>query len=82
MDFGNVGIILSPVTPNTPPLLGSSLKNPMVMYLSDAYTVGFSLGGLPALTAPLGTDTGVQITAEKNGEERILKFAKYLKEIL
>ncbi len=81
-DFRNVGIILSPVTPNTPPLLGSSLKNPMVMYLSDAYTVGFSLGGLPALTAPLGTDTGVQITAEKNGEERILKFAKYLKEIL
>ncbi len=82
MDFGNVGIILSPVTPNTPPLLGSSLNNPMLMYLSDAYTVGFSLGGLPTLTAPLATDTGIQITAEKNGEERILKFAKYLKEIL
>jgi len=81
-DFRSVGIILSPVTPNTPPPLGSSLKNPMLMYLSDAYTVGFSLGGLPTLSAPLATDTGIQITAEKNGEGRILKFAKYLKDIL
>jgi aspartyl-tRNA(Asn)/glutamyl-tRNA(Gln) amidotransferase subunit A len=50
------------------------------MYMSDAYTVGFSLGGLPTLTAPIGTATGIQITAAKNQEESILKFAKHLTE--
>lgn len=80
-DFQSVDIILSPVTPNTPPPIGSSLENPILMYLSDAYTVGFSLGGLPTLTVPFGTDTGVQITAAKNREDKIFKFAKYLKDI-
>jgi aspartyl-tRNA(Asn)/glutamyl-tRNA(Gln) amidotransferase subunit A len=50
--------------------------------LSDAYTVGFSLGQLPTLTIPQGTSTGMQITAAKNDEETILEFAHFLKEIL
>ncbi len=80
--FKSVDIIISPVTPVTPPPIGSNLDNPLLMYLSDAYTVGFSLGGLPTLSAPLGTDTGIQITSDKNRENKILKFAKYLKDIL
>jgi aspartyl-tRNA(Asn)/glutamyl-tRNA(Gln) amidotransferase subunit A len=50
------------------------------MYLSDAYTVGFSLGGLPTLTVPRGTETGIQVTAAKNQEAEILKFAKFVTE--
>lgn len=77
-DFQEVDAIISPVSPGTPPKLGSSLDHPLEMYMSDAYTVGFSLGGLPTLTAPIGTATGIQITAAKNQEETILKFAKQL----
>ena len=81
-DFKEVDIILSPVTPSAPPKIGESLKDPHAMYLSDAYTVGFSLGQLPTLTVPQGTVTGLQITAAKNNEELILKFANFLKEII
>lgn len=81
-DFKEVDIILSPVTPNTPPKIGDSLKDPHAMYLSDAYTVGFSLGQLPTLTIPQGTATGLQITAAKNNDELVLKFANFLKDTI
>lgn len=81
-DFQEVDIILSPVTPNTPPKIGDSLKDPLAMYLSDAYTVGFSLGQLPTLTVPQGTSTGLQITAAKNNDELVLKFANFLKDTI
>jgi aspartyl-tRNA(Asn)/glutamyl-tRNA(Gln) amidotransferase subunit A len=81
-DFKEVDIILSPVTPNTPPKIGDSLKDPLAMYLSDAYTVGFSLGQLPTLTVPQGTSTGLQITAAKNNDELVLQFANFLKDTI
>ncbi len=81
-DFQEVDIILSPVTPGTPPKIGDSLKDPLAMYLSDAYTVGFSLGQLPTLTVPQGTSTGLQITAAKNNDELVLQFANFLKDTI
>ena len=81
-DFQEVDVILSPVTPNTPPKIGDSLKDPLAMYLSDAYTVGFSLGQLPTLTVPQGTSTGLQITAAKNNDELVLQFANFLKDTI
>lgn len=81
-DFKRVNIILSPVSPGKVPKVGETLKDPLSMYLSDAYTVGFSLGGLPAMTTPVALSTGLQITAAKNGEGDILKFAEYLNTIL
>ena len=81
-DFKEVDIILSPVTPSTPPKIGDSLKDPLAMYLSDAYTVGFSLGQLPTLTIPQGTATGLQISAAKNNDELVLKFANFLKDTI
>ena len=81
-DFTEVDLILSPVTPAAPPVIGDSLKDPLAMYLSDAYTVGFSLGQLPTLTVPQGTVTGLQITAAKNKDQMVLKFANFLKDTL
>jgi aspartyl-tRNA(Asn)/glutamyl-tRNA(Gln) amidotransferase subunit A len=81
-DFKEVSVILSPVSPTLPPTIGNSLKDPLAMYLSDIYTIGFSLGELPTLTSPVGTATGIQITADKKQDELTLKFAKYLNEIL
>lgn len=81
-DFKKVDVIISPVTPSAPPKIGESLKDPHAMYLSDAYTVGFSLGQLPTLTIPQGTVTGLQLTAAKSKEEVILKFANFLKDVI
>ena len=81
-DFKEVGVVLSPVTPGSPPEIGESLKDPLAMYLSDAYTVGFSLGGLPTLTIPKGTATGLQITADKKKDAEVLQFANFLNDIL
>lgn len=81
-EFQKVAIILSPVTPTSPPKIGESLKDPLAMYLSDAYTVGFSLGGLPTLTIPKGTSTGLQITADKKKDAEVLQFANFLNDIL
>lgn len=81
-DFKQVDVILSPVTPSNPPKVGDSLKDPLAMYLSDAYTVGFSLGQLPTLTIPQGTATGIQITAAKKNDEMVLQFANFLKDLI
>jgi len=81
-DFKQVDLVLSPVTPNPVPEIGNNLKDPMTMYLSDAYTVGFSLGGLPTLTAPLAMETGVQITAAKKQEAILFTCANFLKQVL
>lgn len=79
-DFSRVDLILSPVSTVPPPRIGS-VTDPLEMYLSDAFTVGFSLGGLPTLTSPAGTETGVQVSAPKTREDEILKFAKFLEEV-
>ena len=81
-DFKEVDIILSPVTPSTPPKIGDSLKDPLAMYLSDAYTVGFSLGQLPTLTVPKGTSTGLQISAAQKNDELVLQFANFLNDLI
>jgi aspartyl-tRNA(Asn)/glutamyl-tRNA(Gln) amidotransferase subunit A len=81
-DFTAVDMIVSPVTPGNPPKIGESLKDPLAMYLSDVYTVGFSLGGLPTLTIPKGTATGLQITADKKKDAEVLQFGIFLNELL
>jgi aspartyl-tRNA(Asn)/glutamyl-tRNA(Gln) amidotransferase subunit A len=77
-DFEIVKLILSPVSPNKVPKIGDNLKDPMAMYLSDAYTVGFSLGGLPTLTVPMGTEVGLQLTAAKKNEGILFTCANTL----
>lgn len=79
---GGVDFILSPVSPLLPPPIGDSMKDPLTMYLSDMYTVGFSLGGLPTLSAPFVVPNNVQITAKKGADEAILKFAYAIEQAL
>lgn len=81
-EFEKVDLILSPVSLKPAPVIGDTMKDPLSMYLSDAYTVGFSLGQIPTLTAPFGPETGIQISANKDGEEAIFGFASYLQEAM
>lgn len=54
--FEKYDIILAPAAPTTAPLLGSSLRDPMKMYLSDIYTISANLAGIPGLSIPCGKD--------------------------
>ena len=81
-DFEEVDFVLSPTSPLLPPTIGASMKDPLTMYLSDMYTVGFSLGGLPTLSAPFIVENNVQITAAKGKDEDILRFAYAIEQSL
>ena len=54
--FSKYDVILGPAAPTTAPLLGSSLQDPIKMYLSDIYTISANLAGIPGLSIPCGKD--------------------------
>lgn len=73
----NYDYILMPTAPTTAPKLGTSLSDPLAMYLSDLYTVPANLCGLPALSIPYGTGAhglpiGVQIIGNYQREQELL----------
>ncbi len=70
--------ILGPTAPSTAPLLGVSLDDPLAMYLSDVFTVGANLTGLPALALPCGFDNrsmpiGLQLTGRAYEDDELLR---------
>ena len=52
--FAKYDVILGPVAPTTAPKLGSSLADPIKMYLGDIYTISVNLAGLPGISVPCG----------------------------
>ncbi len=78
--FERYDMLLCPVAPTTAPLLGSSLADPLKMYLSDIYTVSVNLAGLPGISVPCGFDAaglpiGGQLIGRPLGEQAILNAA-------
>ena len=58
--FAKYDIILGPAAPTAAPKIGTSLSDPMKMYLSDIYTVAVNLAGLPGLTVPCSINEKVR----------------------
>ncbi|STP12646.1 Glu-tRNAGln amidotransferase subunit A [Helicobacter mustelae] len=72
-------VIFLPITPFVAPKFGSS-KNPLEMYLSDIYTIGVNLAGLPALSLPIAKDAenlpiGMQFIAKAFDEQSLFDIA-------
>ena len=55
--FTKYDMILAPAAPTTAPKLGSSLSDPLKMYLGDIYTISVNLAGLPGISIPVGRDS-------------------------
>ncbi|AFD09335.1 Asp-tRNA(Asn)/Glu-tRNA(Gln) amidotransferase subunit GatA [Solitalea canadensis] len=75
--------ILLPNAPTTAWTLGEKIKDPVVMYLEDIFTVQASLAGLPAISVPVaehsnGLPIGMQLIGKKFDEGNLLSFSKTL----
>jgi aspartyl-tRNA(Asn)/glutamyl-tRNA(Gln) amidotransferase subunit A len=78
--FVKYDLILCPVAPTTAPKLGSSLSDPIKMYLSDIYTISVNLAGLPGISLPCGKDAaglpiGVQMIGDCFKEKNLIRAA-------
>lgn len=78
--FETYDCILGPTAPSTAPLLGSSLSDPIKMYLGDIYTISVNLAGLPGISLPCGVDSkglpiGLQLIGDCFKEKNIIRAA-------
>lgn len=78
--FEKYDVILAPASPATAPKLGSSLSDPLKMYLGDIYTISVNLAGLPGVSVPCGLDReglpiGVQMIGDCFKEKNIIRAA-------
>ncbi|MEQ8318114.1 MAG: Asp-tRNA(Asn)/Glu-tRNA(Gln) amidotransferase subunit GatA [Phycisphaerales bacterium] len=76
--------VLMPTTPSPAFKLGEKLGDPLEMYLEDAFTVGASLAGLPAISVPadlvevdgVRLPIGVQLVGRPFDEAGMLRLAR------
>lgn len=78
--FTKVDFLLSPTAPTPAFKLGSKEGDPLSMYLSDIFTASNALAGLPCISLPApekvdGLPVGIQLTAPRFGDSKLVEFA-------
>jgi aspartyl-tRNA(Asn)/glutamyl-tRNA(Gln) amidotransferase subunit A len=84
--LSDADVILTPVTPTTAFEFGSK-KDPLEMYLSDIYTIGVNLAGLPAISLPIAKDSnnlpiGLQLITRHFDEQTLFDGAKVVENLV
>ncbi len=79
--FEQCDVILMPTTPTLPFTIGEKTSDPLAMYLSDIFTIGANLAGIPALSVPVGTAANglpraVQLLGPADAEPALLRAAR------
>jgi aspartyl-tRNA(Asn)/glutamyl-tRNA(Gln) amidotransferase subunit A len=79
--FRRCDLMLLPASPTLPFRIGEKMDDPLAMYLSDIFTIGANLAGIPGLTAPVGlTKAGlpkaVQLLGPEDAEPTLLRAAR------
>lgn len=78
--YEEVDAILTPTSPTPPFRSGEKASDPLAMYLSDIYTIGVNLAGLPAVSVPCGftgagLPIGMQLIGRPFAEDDLLALA-------
>ncbi|OQY13497.1 MAG: aspartyl/glutamyl-tRNA amidotransferase subunit A [Desulfobacteraceae bacterium 4572_19] len=78
--FTKCDIILSPVAPAPAQKIGEFAKDPLVMYLSDIFTISANLAGIPGISVPAGQSStklpiGLQLMGKHFDEKSLFKAA-------
>lgn len=79
--FNKVDLIIMPTSPTLPFKIGEKINDPIKMYLSDIYTVGVNLSGLPSLNIPIKYQDfyiGVQLIGNYFKEKFLLNVANLI----
>ena len=81
--FAECDFMLLPATPTLPFRLGEKSEDPLAMYLSDVFTIGANLAGIPGLTvpmglAPAGLPVAVQLLGPADSEPVLLRGGRAL----
>lgn len=75
--FQTYDVIVTPTTPTTAFKPGEHSENPLAMYLADIATIPANMGGLPAMSIPVGFSNGMpiglQIMGKAFDEETVLR---------
>ena len=84
--FKQCDFILSPVAPTVAYKLGEKSKNPLEMYMGDAYSVPVNIAGVPAISVPCGRDDsnmpiGAQLIGPAFSEKMLYRVAAVLEEV-
>ncbi len=79
--FKECDCIMMPVSPTTAFKMGEKIDDPLTMYLSDIYTIGANLAGIPAISVPCGFDQnnlpiGLQMLTPAFSEDKLLRIAR------
>ena len=79
--YKEVDAILTPTAPTPAFKRGEKAANPLAMYLSDIYTIGANLAGLPGISLPCGFSAGglpigLQILGQPFKEAELLAIAQ------
>jgi aspartyl-tRNA(Asn)/glutamyl-tRNA(Gln) amidotransferase subunit A len=79
--FGQVDVLVSPVTPTTAFPLGERADDPIAMYLADLCTIPSDLAGNAAISVPCGLapenglPVGLQVMAPPLADDRLYRVA-------
>ena len=84
--FGEVDVIVGPMTPTPAFKLGEKTDDPVAMYLADIYSVAASLAGICGVSVPCGETSeglpiGVQVMAGHFDEATMLRVAKAIEDL-
>jgi aspartyl-tRNA(Asn)/glutamyl-tRNA(Gln) amidotransferase subunit A len=79
--FGVCDVLLGPTSPTAAFRIGEKADDLLAMYLSDIYTIGANLAGIPGVSIPCGftqggLPIGLQLVAPPFEEEKLLRVAR------
>ena len=79
--FGRCDLMLLPPAPTLAFRIGEKVEDPLAMYLSDMFTLGANLAGIPGLTVPVpagasGLPRAVQVLGPADAEPLLLRAAR------